>query len=161
MNQIVRKANALDLEQINYLVKCSARIIQVQFYKESAVETALELVGGIEILIQAGNLFVVEFEGRVIACGGVSPCTIEPHKAEIRSFFVLPEFARKGVATELLKVCEEQCLRAGIELVFLTATLAGEPFYKRRGFAELQRFQQPLSTGETFELVKMQKKLQA
>ncbi|HWV16098.1 MAG TPA: GNAT family N-acetyltransferase [Cellvibrio sp.] len=161
MNQLVRKANMQDLQHINDLIKQSARIIQVQFYTEPLVETALELVSNIETLIQSGEFFVIECENRVIACGGVRPCEIEPHKAEIKGFFVHPEFARKGIATELLRVCEEKSLSAGVKFLYLTATLSGEPFYKKCGFAELQRLQQPLSSGETFALVKMHKKLQA
>jgi hypothetical protein len=41
------------------------------------------------------------------------------------------------------------------------ATLAGEPFYRSRGFYELERVKQSLSNGEFFELVKMQKILRS
>ena len=159
MNQVVRKARIQESEQINYLIERSAKIIQTHFYKESAVEAAFELISNIEELIQVGSLFVVEFEHELIACGGVSPCKVEPHKAEIKSFFVHPDFVRKGIATKLLKTCETQCLLMGIKSIYLKATLAGEPFYKKCGFVELNRFQQNLSNGETFELVKMQKEL--
>lgn len=161
MNQIIRKADKHEFEKIDSLIKHSARTIQAQFYKESSVEAALELISNIVELIEADSLFVVECEHQLIACGGVSFCKAEPFNAEIKSFFVHPDFARKGVATKLLAACENQCFRMGIESIYLMATLAGEPFYRSRGFSELQRVQQSLSNGEIFELVKMQKILRA
>lgn len=161
MNQVVRKAEIYEFEEINFLIKHSARTIQSKYYEKSNVESALELISGITELIESGNLFVIEFENQLIACGGICPDKAESQKAEIRSFFVHPNFARKGLATSLLKACEKSCLSMGIKSVCLTATLAGEPFYKKCGFMELQRFQQSLSNGQTFELVKMQKELQA
>ncbi|NOU22706.1 MAG: GNAT family N-acetyltransferase [Methyloglobulus sp.] len=83
---------------------------------------------------------------------------MSPQKAEIRAFFVHPDFARKGVATHILGACENECLRRGIKSLYLTATLAGEPFYKKKDFSGFHRFNQILSNGETFELVKMAKK---
>lgn len=53
--------------------------------------------------------------------------------------------------------CENECLHRGVEILYLTATLSGEPFYKKCGFSEIERFKQNLSNGETFKLVKMVK----
>ncbi len=160
MNYFVRKADKYEFEKIDSLIKHSARSIQVQFYSKSSVDVALELISDITELIEAGNLFVVECEFQIIACGGVSFCKAEPLSAEIKSFFVHPDFVRKGIATKLLDACENKCLRMGIKSISLMATLAGEPFYRSCGFSQLQRVQQSLSNGEIFELVKMQKILQ-
>ncbi len=60
----------------------------------------------------------------------------------------------------LFIACENKCLRKGMEALYLTATLSGEPFYKKSGFSEIERFKQGLSNGEAFELVKMEKQMQ-
>ncbi|MDD5460981.1 MAG: GNAT family N-acetyltransferase [Methylococcales bacterium] len=78
----------------------------------------------------------------------------------MRGFFVHPDFARRGVATLLLATCENKCLETGIQVLYLTATLSGKPFYKKVGFSEFARFKQRLSNGESFELVKMAKEIQ-
>jgi N-acetylglutamate synthase-like GNAT family acetyltransferase len=159
MSHIVRKADKHEFEKVDSLIKHSARSIQVLFYSESSVDAALELVSNIVELIEAGNLFVVECEFQIIACGGFSVCEIEPLQAEIKSFFVHPDFVRKGIATKLLEACENKCLHIGIKTISLMATLASEPFYRSRGFSELKRVQQSLSNGEFFELIKMQKNI--
>ncbi len=153
-----RKAILNDSACIQILISKSARKLQVQYYEKPKIEAALELINGIEELIVAGNFFVAEYKKKIIGCGGWIADVYEPQKAEIRAFFVHPDFARKGVATHILDACENECLRRGIKSLYLTATLAGEPFYKKKGFSGFHRFNQILSNGETFELVKMAKK---
>lgn len=147
-----------NLVDIRILISKSARILQAQYYKKSEIETALELVNGLEELIAAGSFHVAEYEKNIIGCGGWAMDASDPKKAEIRGFFVHPDFARKGVATSLLATCEKQCSHRGILVLYLTATLSGEPFYKKCGFSEFGGFEQSLSNGEFFELVKMEKK---
>jgi len=160
MNPNIYEASLENFAHIQALISKSARILQSQYYKKSEIETALELVSGIEELIAAGSFFVAEYEKNIIGCGGWAIDVSEPLKAEVRGFFVHPDFARRGVATQLLVTCENECSRRGIEILYLTATLSGEPFYKKCGFSEFERFKQVLSDSETFELVKMAKEIQ-
>ena len=158
MNPSIRKANLEDFRHIQALISKSTRILQAQHYKESSIEAALELVSGIEELLAAGSFLVAEHEHKIIGCGGWVIDVSSPHKAEMRSFFVHPDFARKGIATQLLRACEYGCLLRSVEILYLTATLSGELFYKKNGFSEVERFKQDLSNGDTFELLKMIKK---
>ncbi|WP_442498400.1 GNAT family N-acetyltransferase [Methylobacter sp. sgz302048] len=159
MNLNIRNASFEDLAHIQALISKSARILQAQYYKKSEIEAALELVHGIEELIIAGSFLVAEHERKIIGCGGWAFDVSYPQKAEIRGFFVHPDFVRRGVAALLLNTCENICLRKGIETLYLTATLSGELFYKKYGFFEFERFNQDLSNGQTFELIKMEKVL--
>jgi N-acetylglutamate synthase-like GNAT family acetyltransferase len=159
MNPNIRNANFEDFTHIQALISKSARILQAQYYKKSEIEAALELVHGIEELIIAGSFLVAEYERKIIGCGGWAIDVSYPQKAEIRGFFVHPDFIRRGVAALLLNTCENICLRRGIETLYLTATLSGESFYKKHGFFEFERFNRDLSNGQTFELIKMEKVL--
>ncbi len=157
MNISIREACLKDFPNIHAMIFKSARILQAQYYKRSEIETALELVNGIEELIAANSFLVAEHEQKIIGCGGWMVDVSEPQKANIRGFFVHPDFVRKGIATHILIECENKCLHKGIGALYLIATLSGEPFYKKRGFFELERFKQDLSNGGSFELVKMVK----
>lgn len=159
MSPHVYQTGLENLAHIQALVVESARILQLPYYKKSEIETALELVNGIEDLINAGSFFVAEYENKIIGCGGWAIDVSDLRQAEISGFFVHPDFARKGVATRLLATCEEHCLKKGVQVLYLTATLSGEPFYRKCGYSELERFNQGLSNGESFELVKMAKVL--
>ena len=159
MNLSIYEPGLENFVYIQALISKSARILQAQYYKKSVIESALELVSGIEKLIAANSFLVAEHEKKIIGCGGWSIDVSQPQRAEIRSFFVHPDFARKGVATQLFVACENECLRREIKTLYLTATLSGEPFYKKCGFCEFERFKHNLSNGETFELVKMVKEI--
>jgi N-acetylglutamate synthase-like GNAT family acetyltransferase len=160
MSPNIYKASLKNLAHIQALISISARILQSPYYKQSEIETALELVSGIEELIDVGSFLVAEYENQIIGCGGWAIDDSESQKAEIRGFFVHPDYARRGVARLLLAACENECLHKGIQTLYLTSTLSGEPFYKKCGFSELGRFRQGLSNGESFELVKMAKEIQ-
>ncbi|MDD5273798.1 MAG: GNAT family N-acetyltransferase [Methylovulum sp.] len=152
----IYKASLGDVAIIWELIALSAQTLQAQYYTHSEIEAALELVKGIEELIAAGSFLIVSYEEVIIACGGWTIDSANPRQAELRGFFVHPEFARKGVATQLLHSCTDECLRSGVETLYLTATLSGEPFYQKQGFSEQSRYQQLLSNGESFTLVTME-----
>ncbi len=160
MTPSIYEASLENFPEIQILIVKSARILQLQYYTNSAIETALELVSGIEELIASGSFLVAEYENNIIGCGGWAIDASDTQQAEIRGFFVHPDFARRGVAKRLLGTCENKCLQSGIQVLNLTATLSGEPFYKNCGFSEQGRFKQRLSNGETFELVEMVKQIQ-
>jgi N-acetylglutamate synthase-like GNAT family acetyltransferase len=159
MNPGFRIACVEDFTYIQTLISKSARVLQAQYYQASEIETALELISGIEELISVGSFLVALYKNQIIGCGGWIIDVADQQKAEIRGFFVDPDFSRRGIATQLLITCENECLLRNVTTLYLTATLSGEPFYKKCGFSEFQRFKQDLSNGETFELVKMAKKL--
>lgn len=157
MNLSIRNAKLEDFESIKELIYNSARGLQIEYYKQSEIEAALELVNGIQTLIDSGTYFVAESENVIVGCGGISLNSAGPSKSEIRGFFVSPEFSRKGIASTILTYCEAYCLQLGIKSLFLTSTLSGEPFYKKFGFIQTERFDQNLSNGQFFKLVKMEK----
>lgn len=159
MNLTIRTATLEDFESIQAVINRSTRELQCGFYEESEIEAALELIRGIDLLIQSGGYFVAENDKVIAGCGGVSFSLDEKKRAEIRGFFVAPEFARKGVASRILNCCEAYCLEREVTSLYLASTLSGEPFYEKLGFIESERFDQPLSNGQSFELVKMKKRL--
>lgn len=159
MSLIIRNAKPHDFPRISELIQRSAKVLQLQYYKESEIETALELVDGIETLIDSNSYFVAENENSIVGCGGFYIDSLESKEAEIRAFFVDPEFSRQGIAAQILSSCETHCLAIGVESLHLTSTLSGEPFYKKYGFLEVERFKKILSNGQCFELIKMLKNM--
>ena len=159
MSLTIRNATLEDFDAIQVLISRSTRELQRGFYEESEIEAALELIRGLDVLIQSGQYFVAESDGVIAGCGGVSLVQNEKMSAEIRGFFVAPEYARKRVASSVFDYCEKYCSERGVKSLFLASTLSGEPFYSKRGFTEIGRLKEPLSNGQFFELVSMEKKL--
>ena len=77
--------------------------------------------------------------------------------AKIRAFFVHPEWVRRGIATQILKCCEEAARAAGFRRCEMGATLTGVPMYAACGYREVEEIEVPLANGTPLPVVKMAK----
>jgi N-acetylglutamate synthase-like GNAT family acetyltransferase len=77
--------------------------------------------------------------------------------AKIRAFFVDPAWARRGIGSLILDACECAAIAAGFRTLEMGATLTGVPFYKARGYKELEALEVPLKNGEAMAIVRMAK----
>lgn len=77
--------------------------------------------------------------------------------AKVRAFFVHPAWARRGIGTVILEACERAACSAGFTRLEMGATLTGVPFYRARGYEELERIEVPLDNGVSMPIVRMGK----
>jgi GNAT superfamily N-acetyltransferase len=77
--------------------------------------------------------------------------------AKIRAFFVHPAWARRGIGGMILEACEAAAWAAGFRRLEMGATLTGVPFYRVKGYAELETTEVPLEDGLTLPIVVMGK----
>jgi GNAT superfamily N-acetyltransferase len=175
-----RLATLLDAERLQALIECSVRGLQGNDYTAAQREGALGSYFGVDSsLIVDGTYFVVELpdagsEAPLVAAGGWSrrrtlcggdhrpgrdDSFLDPATdvAKIRAFFVHPEWARRGIGTKLLQLCENAARAAGFTRFEMGATLTGVPLYRRYGYAEIERFALPLANGESLPIVRMGK----
>jgi GNAT superfamily N-acetyltransferase len=175
----LRPARLDDVDAIAALIERSVRGLQAKDYTPTQLEGALGSVFGVDRqLIRDGSYFVLEAEGRIVACGGWSrrrtlygadavsdrddeALTPGVDAARIRAFFVDPDFARKGLGAKLLTACEAAAMAHGFTHAELGATLTGLPLYERYGYRALKRQDAPLPNGLTLAIVKMAKTLAA
>ena len=149
---MIRTAVLADAPAIEALIAASVHGLQAGDYTADQRAGALGTIFGVDRqMIADGTYFVIEMEGRMVACGGWSrrktpfggdhgPCkddsVLDPatDAARIRAFFVHPDFARRGLGTRLLQSCESGARAAGLRRVELTSTLTGVALYAARGF---------------------------
>jgi GNAT superfamily N-acetyltransferase len=172
----LRLARPDDVEALTGLIDRSVRALQAADYSPAQLDVAIGTVFGVDLaLIGDGTYFVVEAGGQLIGSGGWSRRAtlfgvhqevrderrltpgVEP--ARIRAFFVDPLWARRGVASDILRACEAAAGAEGFTRVALAATLTGVPFYRRHGFILGSAFTTPLSDGQGMELIAMEKTL--
>jgi GNAT superfamily N-acetyltransferase len=160
---------------LSALIERSARALSVGFYTQQQTESVTREVFGVDSqLIADGTYFVIEADGVPVACGGwgkrstscggdqaksapewlLDPAT-EP--ARIRAFFVDPAWARRGLASMLMRHCAGQCAAAGFSALELVATLPGVPLYRALGFAEVDRFDLVLEQGVRVPVTRMRR----
>jgi GNAT superfamily N-acetyltransferase len=77
--------------------------------------------------------------------------------AKIRAFFVRPNWARRGIGTMILDACEAAAKAAGFKRLEMGATLSGVPFYRAKGYAEIESVDVPLGEGEVLPIIRMAK----
>lgn len=178
----IRRATPEDIPALSSLIDLSVRKLQAHDYSPAQIELALKLVYGVDTqLITDGTYFAAEAKGasgfaEVLAgCGGWSKRKtlyggdawsqreddlLDPahDAAKIRAFFVHPDWARRGVGTMILDACEAAAQAAGFRRCEMGATLTGMPFYRSKGYAELERMDVPLGDG-TFPIIHMAKTL--
>jgi GNAT superfamily N-acetyltransferase len=171
----IRLATDADVPALKVLIALSVRGLQWTHYTPAQMEGALGAVFGVDSqLIADGTYLVVEVEGQIAACGGWSKrktlyggdqvvnredSLLDPayDAARIRAFFVHPEFARRGIGTQLLKACEDAACAEGFTRFELASTLPGVPLYSARGYLPGERFDIPLQNGESLGILQMSK----
>ncbi len=179
----IRQALASDRPTMERIIELSVHKLQAVDYSPEQRAGALGVIFAIDSqLLRDGTYLVAETtEGRVdagiiLGCGawsrrsnpfggdkvaGKSDALLDPtvDAARIRSFFVHPDHARKGVGTAILRACESAARAAGFRRTELVATLTGVPLYSVQGYTESRRFDVPLPNGAALPVVAMWKSL--
>jgi GNAT superfamily N-acetyltransferase len=173
-----RLATTNDVEQIESLIEASVRGLSAHVYSPSQIDQSLGTWLGLDTqLIADGTYYVVEpaaQPGVLVACGGWSrrrtpygsdhrpgrdDALLDPKSeaAKIRAFFVHPAWARRGIGSRLLEMCEAAAREHGFARCEMGATLPGVPLYRRHGYVEGERIELPLANGESLPIVQMEK----
>jgi GNAT superfamily N-acetyltransferase len=179
-NVRIRLAEANDITDLRALIEISVRELQREDYSPEQLEAALGTAYGVDTqLIADQTYYVVEATGAskqpvIAACGGwsmrktlygsdhgpnrdsqlLNPAT---DAAKIRAFFVHPQWVRRGIATLILKTCEDAAYARGFRKFEMGATLTGVPMYAARGYSAEEKIEVPLPNGLTLAVVKMSK----
>jgi len=164
-----------DIPQLRELIPRSSLELQKETYDQEQIEAAMGPVFGVdEQLIEDGTLYVVEQDGRIVGCGGWSfrvslfggsagrrepDPMVDPKKgaARVRSFFIDPDYARRGIGTAILMKCEAAIMQMGFTHVEISATLVGQPLYSKFGYETVEEYQIPLGGTRSMPVVKMTK----
>jgi GNAT superfamily N-acetyltransferase len=172
---MLRKATRADLLAIERVMRASLAGIGSGYYDERQVTSAIDWIARPDgQLIDDGTYFVLEQDGRVVACGGWSRRgklysgsaasggegrLLDPAKdaARVRAMFVDPRYARRGLGRAILNACEEEARLAGFRQVELMAMLSGEELYAACGYAIVEEVVLTLEDGTKLGAKKMVK----
>lgn len=170
-----RLATFNDIPELQQLIGLSVRGLSTGYYTRQQIESAIKYIFGVDTqLVTDGTYYVAEQEGVTVGCGGWSKRNTlyggDQHKevedplldpetdaARIRAFFVHPDYARRGIGSHIMKVCEGAAQSNGFKSLQLGATLPGVPLYETMGYHAIEHIDQPMPDGEVLPLVKMSK----
>lgn len=125
----------------------SLRRLASAFYEPEVLEAFISQ-GPLDLtLLDGQGYFVAESDGVLLGSGGWSPDRLHYHGAlkrmdaepsrpvaTVRSVFVHPKAARRGVASVLMTRIEAEIRAAGFQTAALHATLSGIPFHRKSGW---------------------------
>ncbi|MFC0515067.1 GNAT family N-acetyltransferase [Mucilaginibacter angelicae] len=172
-----RLATFNDIPELQKLIALSVRGLSTGYYNQQQIESAIKYIFGVDTqLVTDGTYYVAEIDSVTVGCGGWSKRNTlyggDQHKeiedpllnpehdaARIRAFFVHPDYARRGVGSYIMKVCETAAQNNGFKSLQLGATLPGVPLYEVMGYNAMENIDQPMPDGVVLPLVKMFKVL--
>jgi N-acetylglutamate synthase-like GNAT family acetyltransferase len=182
----IRKAITADIPKLRELIDASVRGLQAGDYTPEQIEGALKTVFGVDSqLIEDETYFVAEAKSQAkiesagviaVGCGGWSKrktlfggdqwtarkdSLLNPRTdaAKIRSFFIHPDWPRRGIGSAILKTCEAAAKSAGFTRAEMGATLTGVKLFQVRGYVPLESIEIPLENGASLPVVRMAKQL--
>lgn len=174
---ILRLATPEDRPALEALLERSVRDLSRDYYSPDQIDAALKAIFGIDgTLIADGTYFAVLVGDQYAACGGWSrrrtlfggdqaagrsADLLDPavDAAKIRAFFVDPAFARRGIASLMMRAAEQAALVEGFTSLELMATLPGVPLYKAMGFVGTGTHDEHLADGSIIPFVPMTKRI--
>jgi GNAT superfamily N-acetyltransferase len=170
-----RPAALEDVPVLERLIARSVTQLQAGDYSLEQRERALGTVFGVDRqLIRDGTYYAAVVNAQIVGCGGWSrrktlfgadavagrdDDTLDPARdaARIRAFFVDPDWARRGIGSRLLAVCEAAAAEQGFTRFELAATLTGIALYRTFGYTEAEHLEAPLPQGGSLAVVRMVK----
>ena len=180
MSYTIRNATLDDRAELEKLIAESVKSLSREDYDARQIELSIRTVFGVDVeLIADGTYFVAEAEedGKIIGCGGWSKrktlygasvyaqsrdselLNPETDAAKIRAFFIAPDFARKGIGTAILEICEREAAAYGFKSAEMMATLPGVKLYEKRGYAGDEKVLVPVGENVEIICIKMWKNL--
>jgi len=172
-----RLAQVSDLEALNALMTRAIARLQSDFLSPEQVVASHQVMGLDSQLVRDQTYFLIEDGDRIVGCGGWSwratlfggdnsivarePLPLDPatDAAKIRAMYTDPDFARRGIGSRILNLCEQAARDAGFSKVEMMATLAGAPLYRACGYTDIEAIEATTSGGVTVPLIRMGKPL--
>jgi GNAT superfamily N-acetyltransferase len=172
-----RLARIDDLPALNALMTRSIEHLQHGFLSPEQVRASHQVMGLDTQLVKDQTYFLIECDGHLVGCGGWSwratlfggdnsivarePAPLDPatDAAKIRAMYVDPDYARRGIGTMIMTLCEGAAHDAGFAKVEMMATLAGVPLYRVCGYSEIEAVEAMTREGVVVPLIRMGKAL--
>lgn len=171
----LRVAQEADIPAMEALIARSGIELSKGFYTDAQARAVTDHVFGVDTqLVKDQTYFVIEQNGKMVACGGWSKRAtlfgadrtktdadplLDPatQPARIRAFFVSPDAPRQGLGRMLLAHCAAKAAEAGFHMLELAGTMPGVPLYLACGFTVVEDFEITLPGDIKVPLSRMRK----
>lgn len=172
-----RIATLGDLDALHAVMARSIAQLQSNYLTPEQVVASAQVMGLDTQLVRDGTYFIIECNGRIAGCGGWSfratlyggddsivarePAELDRTNdaAKVRAMYTHPDFARQGIGSRILALCEAAARSDGFQRVELMATAAGVPLYSAQGYIPSAEPQYAAVGDVLVPLLRMEKQL--
>jgi putative acetyltransferase len=148
----IRLATIEELDEIVELQTHSLLHLSAQDYNPEQIEALVHDQANWRGLREA--IFVAESDGKI---AGFSALSID--YGQITGVYVLPEFTRQGIGTQLLVALEEAALQKKYRHLWVISSLTAISFYKANGYDETRKTGFMTSTDIWIPCARLEKRL--
>lgn len=144
-----------NLQDIYDVVQRTIQTIYPKYYPADVVALfcGLHCKEAIAKDIGNGSVGILKADGRIVATG----CFVENH---ITRVYVLPEYQKRGLGTQIMKTLETRIGEA-YDSVYLDASLPAAALYEKLGFHTVKHERYPVENGVVLVYEIMEKSLRA
>jgi N-acetylglutamate synthase-like GNAT family acetyltransferase len=160
----LRIATPGDARAVSGVLQASYSTLYRGWYGDAVLDRALPaMTRANPLLLASGRYFVVEFDRKVVACGGWSAERPTggriPRLAHLRHFATHPDYINRGCGAAVISRCLGEARAERFEEMEVISSLTAEAFYARHGFRQLAVVQQPMG-GADFACMLMRRSLE-
>ncbi|MEN1935859.1 GNAT family N-acetyltransferase [Paenibacillus sp. 102] len=157
MTYVVREVNVQDIAAVQEVAKEAWHDTYKGIIPQEVQKNFLEQAYSNEMMerrLEHSHLFVAEVDDRVVGFANLSPVKHQ-NEAELGAIYLLPEHQGKGVGTALLQ--RGITILDGVKKIYICVEAAnekGKRFYKAKGFAALEQFEEDFE-GYNLQTIRM------
>lgn len=166
----IRRAERREADRIRAMQELSFCVLGAADYTPAQISSYIRQIGTFDpAVIDEGHYFVaIDRSGAIVGTGGWSqlapryggsPASTNPRSALIRSVFVTPSAARRGIGSAIMRHSEADAAARGVTMLSLTATLSGVPLYAALGYRAIRERDIELACGQRLGFVEMEKSI--
>ncbi|WEX08907.1 GNAT family N-acetyltransferase [Chelativorans sp. AA-79] len=167
----IRHATWADIPALHVMQIYSLLVLGGDFYSPEEIAGYLSEIGTMDeaVFLERHYYVAVNQRGAILGSGGWSQFIpdngagpgedLKGGVATIGSVFVGPAVARRGIASAIMAVAEEDAAEHGIRRLEAAATLSSVPLFERLGYTAIRSGDIVLSGGARFRCMEMAKAL--
>lgn len=132
----IRHFRKEDANAVSELIIKTIRISNIKDYPEDLMEELVKTETPEKVIGRASwtHSYVVEDNGKIIACGSIGPYWGKEDESSLFTIFVLPEYQGKGVGRLIVETLEKDEYGLRAVRIEIPASITGLPFYRKLGY---------------------------
>jgi GNAT superfamily N-acetyltransferase len=131
---LIRRFEPKDAEAVSSIIRHTMKISNSGDYPLERLQPLMDYFSPEKVLLLSRERYclVAEIGGNIVG-------TVAVDGEELCTFFVHPDFQRKGIGTQLLDAIESIAKSSGTRVMRIESSITGVSFYKKRGYLETGR----------------------